>query len=49
MSSYETDVKYAVHVLDHHDKTVVVSLDIEYHAIICQKTGIAVDILDIYR
>lgn len=47
MGSYETDVKYAVHVLHDNDKSVVVSLDIEYDAIVRQKTGIAVNTLDI--
>lgn len=47
MGSCEPDVKYAVHVLHDNDKSVVVSLDIEYDAIVRQKTGIAVNTLDI--
>lgn len=47
MGPYETDVKYAVQVLHDNDESVVVSLDIEYDAVVRQKTGIAVNTLDI--
>jgi len=36
-------------VLDSHDKSVIVPLDIEYDPVVGQKAGIAVNILDVCR
>jgi hypothetical protein len=49
MSAYEADINYAVSVLDSHDKSVIVPLDIEYDSVVGQKAGIAVIILDVSR
>jgi hypothetical protein len=38
-----------VSVLDRHDKSIVVSLDVENNPVVGQKTGIAVIILDVCR
>jgi hypothetical protein len=38
-----------VGVLDSHDKSVIVPLDIEYDPVVSQKAGIAVNILDVCR
>lgn len=34
MSAYEADIQYAMSVLDSHDKSVVVSLDVEYGPVV---------------
>jgi hypothetical protein len=49
MSAYKADIQYAVSVLDGHDKSVIVPLDIEYNPVSGQKAGIAVNILDVCR
>lgn len=49
MSAYEADKQYAVSVLDSHDKSVVISFDVKYDPVVGQKTGIAVNILDVCR
>ena len=49
MSAYEADIQYAMSVLDNHDKSVVVALDVEYDPVVGQKAGIAVNILDVCR
>lgn len=49
MSAYEANEQYAVSVLDSHDKSVIVSLDVENDPVVGQKTGIAVNALDVRR
>jgi len=49
MSAYKADIQYAVRVLDGHDKSVIVPLDIEDDSVVGQKAGIAVNILDVCR
>jgi len=45
----ETDVDDTVLVLYGYDQPVLVPLDIENDPIVCDETGIAIDILDIGR
>lgn len=49
MSAYKADEQYAVSILDRHDKSVVVALDVEYDPVVSKETGIAVNILDVRR
>ncbi len=49
MSAYEADIQYAVSVLDCHDKSVTVPLDVEHDPVVGQKAGIAVNTLDVCR
>lgn len=49
MSAHEADKQYAVSVLDGHDKAVLVPLDVEYDPVVGQKTGVAVNSLDVCR
>ena len=45
----KTDVDDTILVLYGHDQPVLVPLDIENESIVCNKTDIAIDILDVRR
>lgn len=49
MSTYETDVHNTELILYSHNKSILVSFDIENNPIVWDKTGISIDMLNIRR
>ena len=49
MRPYETDIHDTVLILYGRDQSIPVPFDIENHPIILDKTGIAIDILNVCR